>query len=102
MIHHSSAAEKDQIQHERECHWDDATAIQDEMNDDFRLGKGCGTVQGICYDLKKLFFFQKQHQDHFTTPGTSQLSTAESMMRRPTKDISTSGLRQMQEEALKK
>ena len=65
MIHHSSTAEKDQIQHERECHWDDATAIRDEMNDDFRLGKGCGTVQGICYDLEKTFLLPKATSGSF-------------------------------------
>lgn len=46
-------------------HWDRAAALKEQMNHDFETGKSDSRVQGICYDLQKVFGLPKASSNVF-------------------------------------
>lgn len=64
---HQIAVAKDTAELEiaKKKHWDQAASLKEQMNHDFKTGKNDIRVQGICYDLQKVFGLPKASSNVF-------------------------------------
>ena len=61
----AAAKNVSELEEERKSHWDQAAALRDQMKHDFETGKNEDRVQGICYDLEKVFTLPKAPSNVF-------------------------------------
>ena len=61
----ASASNTSELEIERKIHWDQAAALRDQMKHDFDTGKSNDLVQGICYDLEKVFTLPRASSNVF-------------------------------------